>query len=109
MIKNFYPNVKLLYQNLGIVGNATKFKNYQDNIPLNLINPELSIWEGTVKLNEGSVKFREGNSWLANWGGDFFPNGKAKWFGENITVKSGYYHITVNLTEKSYHFELLNQ
>ena len=109
LIKNFYPNVKLLYQNLGIVGNATKFKNYQDNVPLNLINPELSIWEGTVKLNEGSVKFREGNSWLANWGGDSFPNGNAKWFGENITVKSGYYHITINLTEKSYHFELIHQ
>lgn len=109
LIKKFYPDVKLLYQNIGVVGVATKFNNYNDNIPLNLINPELSIWEGTVKLNEGSVKFRDGNSWLANWGGDSFPDGSAKWFGENIRVKPGYYHITINLTEKSYHFELLQQ
>lgn len=78
LIKKFFPNVKLLYQNIGVVGVATKFNNYNDNIPLNLINPELSIWEGTVKLNEGSVKFRDGNSWLANWGGDSFPDGNAK-------------------------------
>lgn len=109
LIKNFYPKVKLLYQNLGIVGDATKFKNYSENIPLKLINPELSIWEGTIKLDDGSIKFRDGNSWLANWGGNSFPTGNTKWFGENITVKSGYYHVTINLTEKSYHFELLHQ
>lgn len=109
LIKNFYPTVKLLYQNLGIVGDATKFKSYNDNVPLKLINPELSIWEGSAHLTDGSVKFRDGNSWLANWGGDSFPDGKTKWFGENIIVKSGYYHITINLTEKSYHFELLHQ
>lgn len=107
LIKKFYPNVKLLYQNIGIVGDATKFKNYNDNIPLKLTNPQLSIWEGTVKLNEGSIKFRDGNSWLANWGGDSFPSGNVKWFGENITVKAGFYHLTINLTEKSYHFELI--
>ncbi len=109
MIKQYYPEAKLLYQNIGIVGDATKYNNYNDNIPLTLINPQLSIWEGTVKLNEGSVKFRDGNSWSANWGGVDFPSGKADYYSEDITVKAGYYHLTINLTEKTYKFELINK
>ena len=109
MIKQYYPAARLLYQNIGIVGDATENKNYIENVPMTLINETQSIWEATVKLGEGSVKFRDGNSWLANWGGEKFPSGEAKWFGQNISVKPGYYRVTINLTDKTYKFELIKE
>jgi hypothetical protein len=107
LIKQYYTKARLLYQNIGIVGDATPNKNWTENIPMTLIDEQQSIWETTISLSDGAVKFRDGNSWLSNWGGESFPDGNALWFGFNIPVKRGYYKITLNLTEKTYQFELI--
>lgn len=109
LIKQYYPKARLLYQNIGIVGNATPNKNWTENIPMTLTDEQQSIWETTIMLGDGEIKFRDGNSWLANWGGETFPNGNSLWFGSNIKVKKGYYKITLNLTEKTYRIELINE
>lgn len=109
VIKQYYPKVKLLYQNIGIIGDASPNQNWTDNEPMTLIDESSSIWELKVRLNDGGLKFRDGNSWVANWGGDTFPDDSAIWFGSNIPVKKGYYKITLNLTEKKYQFELIKE
>ena len=109
MIKKYYPKGRLLYQDIGIVGNATTNKNWTENLPMTLINEQKSIWEANIKLGNGSLKFRDGNSWVANWGGETFPSGNTKWFGSDITVKKGYYKVTLNLTEKTYEFKLIQE
>jgi hypothetical protein len=104
-IKTYYPDVKLLYGNVGLVGDATQNNNWNKNIPLTLTNDLESIWEADVVLKNGSVKFREGENWYFNWGGDEFPEGSTlAHFGNNIPVKAGKYRVILNLSEKTYQF-----
>lgn len=104
LIQDYYPNVKLLYSNIGLVGDATQHNNWTQNIPLTLTNESQSIWEGDVILSDGSLKFREGENWNFNWGGDAFPSGNTYSYGDNIKIKSGSYHVILNLSEKTYKF-----
>ena len=103
-IKNYYPGVKLLYGNIGLVGDATANNNWEENIPLKLTNNLESIWEADVMLDKGFVKFRNDNNWNFNWGGDDFPVGTSLSYGNNIPVQAGKYHIIFNLSEKTYEF-----
>jgi len=102
-IKEFNPNVKLNYQNIGIVGDAINGW-LVDSTPLILTNEEFSIWEVDLSLKDGNVKFRSDNSWSQNWGGNEFPKARAKYWGNNISVREGKYHIVLNLTENTYEF-----
>lgn len=93
----------MFYTEIGLLGTATE-KGWDDTSFLKLTDPKLSIWEGDFVLKDGDVKFRCGNNWTDNWGGDTFPNGRSLYFGENIPVKSGNYHVILNLTDKTYQF-----
>ena len=103
-IQDYYPIVKLLYSDIGLVGEATEYKDWNTNIPLTLKNESESIWEGDFTLTKGSVKFREGENWNFNWGGNTFPMGNTYFYGNNIEVKPGNYHIILNLSKKTYQF-----
>ena len=109
LIKQYYPKARLLYQNIGIIGTATPNKNWDENVPMSLIDEQKSIWEVKIKLSDGSIKFRDGNSWLANWGGTTFPNGNTQWFSSDLQVKKGYYKVILNLSQKTYQFELIKE
>ncbi len=106
IIKDYYPKIRLLYSNVGIIGTA--INGYDDvgasSTPLTLTDSENSIWEIDLQLKDGTVKFRCRDSWNQNWGGITFPNGDAIYFWEDIPVKKGNYHIILNLSEKSYQF-----
>ncbi|GAB4154386.1 MAG: hypothetical protein Tsb0033_02310 [Winogradskyella sp.] len=104
LIQDYYPDVKLLYSSIGLVGDATQNNNWTNNIPLTLTNESQAIWEGDIILSDGSLKFREGENWNFNWGGDAFPSGNTYSYGDNIKVKSGNYHVILNLSEKTYEF-----
>lgn len=104
LIQEYYPNVKLLYSNIGLVGDATQNGDWAKNIQLTLTNDLETIWEGDVMLSDGSVKFREGENWNFNWGGNAFPAGNTYSYGDNIQVKSGNYHVILNLSKKTYEF-----
>jgi len=110
MIRNYYPDVKLLFKEVGIIG--TSLDGFDDvggcstlMIQTDVIN---SIWEIDLFLKEGEVKFRCRDGWSQSWGGDSIPKGEAIWNGKNILVhKKGYYHITLNINELAYNFEKL--
>jgi len=106
LIKTYYPNVKLLYQDVGIIGTA--INGYDDvgtkSTPLIQTDIENSIWELDLYLKKGTVKFRCRNSWNQNWGGTSFPKGKAEQNGTNIPVEEGNYHVIINLSENTYEF-----
>lgn len=114
-IKNHYPNVKILYQNVGIIG--TSIDGFDDigahSTPMIETQPEKSIWEITLYLKKGRVKFRCNDSWTQNWGVSFaeVPNvlfSEAVKDGADIPIEeAGTYHITLNLTDFTYSFEKL--
>ncbi len=106
LIKTYYPNVKLLYQDVGIIGTA--LNGYDDvggkSTPLIQTDLKNSIWEIDLYLKKGTVKFRCRDSWNQNWGGMSFPKGKAEPDGDNIHVEEGNYHVTLNLSANTYEF-----
>lgn len=108
-IRDYYPNVKLLYSDIGLVGDASQHSDWNTNIPLTLTNELEAIWEGDLTLTGGSVKFREGDNWNFNWGGNTFPVGSTYSYGNNIQVKPGNYHVILNLDKKTYQFVKRNE
>lgn len=104
-IKKYYPQVRLLYEEVGIIGTAIDGYVDTSSTPMALADPERSIWKTELSLTKGTVKFRTRDSWNQNWGGSEFPNGKAVFFGGDIPVTEGRYRITLNLSEKTYDFE----
>lgn len=103
-IKNAYPEVRLLYENIGIIGDGTSNQDWNNDILLGNRDEENSIWEGSVTLNGKGIKIRENKSWNANWGGVTFPKGKLEWFGPNIPTEAGSFRLLVNLSDKTYEF-----
>jgi hypothetical protein len=110
LIKSYYPEVRVIYENVGIIGTA--LQGYDDvggkSTPMQRTNVKNSIWEAELVLKEGTVKFRCNDSWLRNWGGNYseeqFPSGSATPDGDNIPVKAGKYHIKLNLSNYTYEF-----
>ncbi len=104
MLKNTVPSVQFLFDDLGIIGSALQ-TDWESSIPMELVDQSKSIWQITVELEEGVIKFRNRDSWNHNWGGNTFPRGATIFFGQDIKVKPGKYNITLNLTEDYYTFE----
>jgi len=103
LIKKYNPEVKLLFQDIGIIGVAINGYDVP-SIPMKLINEQYSIWELDITLKNGTVKFRSRDSWNKNWGGNTFPNGNTAFRGFDIPVKAGNYHVILNLFENTYQF-----
>jgi len=103
LIKEYNPEVKLLFQDIGIIGDAINGYDVP-SIPMKLINEQYSIWELDITLKNGTVKFRSRDSWNKNWGGNTFPNGNTAFRGYDIPVKAGNYHVILNLFENTYQF-----
>lgn len=114
LIKNYYPEVRVIYENVGIIG--TSLQGYDDvgarSTPMIKTDAKNSIWEAELYLKAGTVKFRCNDSWLRNWGGSFgevlFPSGSATPDGANIPVPEGKYHIQLNLSNYTYTFTKLD-
>lgn len=103
-IKDYYPGVVLLYRGMGLIGNGTELNNWDQDLDLLPTDNTKAIWEGDVNLRDGVVKFREGNDWTLNWGGRGFPEGNTVWYGDDIKVKRGRYHVIFNLNDRTYRF-----
>jgi len=111
LIKNYYPQVRILYKDVGIIG--TSINGFDDvgakSTPMIETDFDNSIWELDLYLKKGLVKFRCRDSWTTNWGGDSFPTGTGYQDGPDIEIaEEGNYHVTLNLTNKVYKFEKLN-
>jgi hypothetical protein len=114
LIKVYYPEVQVIYENVGIIGTA--LDGYDDvggrSTPLQRTDAENSIWETELYLKKGTVKFRCNDSWLRNWGGNYgeegYLSGDAMPDGDNIFVEEGTYHIKLDLSNYTYEFTKLN-
>lgn len=104
-IKKEFPTLRLMYDNVGIIGTALP-NGYEESVPMKLTDENQSIWEIDVQLSEGNIKFRTRDSWTQNWGGNSFPKGYAQSFGRDIGVKEpGFYHVELNLSDNTYEFK----
>jgi hypothetical protein len=106
-IKKYYPEVKLIYEDVGIIG--TSIDGFDDvgaiSTPMRERKQEAGVWEIDLYLKEGRVKFRCRDSWSQNWGGNAFPEGDAHSFGADIVVSEpGQYNIVLDLNEGRYFF-----
>ena len=106
-IKKYHPDVRLLFEDVGIIG--TSINGFDDvgakSTPMILVDEELSVWEITLHLKKGEIKFRCRDSWAINWGGNSFPKGKAEREGNDIYVaEAGNYRVILNLNTNSYEF-----
>ena len=88
LIKQYHPDVKLMFQDVGIIG--TSINGFDDvgakSTTMTLVDKEESIWEIEMYLKKGRVKFRCRDSWAINWGGNNFPKGKAVDHGGDIII-----------------------
>lgn len=115
LIKGYYPEVRVIYENVGIIG--TSLDGYDDvggrSTPLQRIDAENSIWEAELYLKKGTVKFRCNDSWLRNWGCNYgeesYLSGDAIPDGNNIFVEEGTYHIKLDLSNYTYEFIKLDK
>ena len=114
LIKNYNPDVRVIYENVGIIGTA--LDGYDDvggkSTPMERTDAENSIWEVELYLKKGTVKFRCNDSWLRNWGGNYgvesYLSGEATPDGNNIEVEEGTYHIKLDLSNYTYEFTKLD-
>lgn len=111
LIKAYYPEVKVTYKDVGIIGTA--INGYDDvgakSTPMKLTDTEKNIWTVNLYLKKGTVKFRCRDSWAQNWGYDYgeiaFPKGKTMQDGANISIlEAGNYTAILNLSENYYEF-----
>lgn len=103
LIEDYYPGVQLLFDDIGIIGDALD-SGWTKSIPLSRQKGQNCMWEVELTLKDGTVKFRNRNSWSQNWGGNDFPTGRNIYLGEDIRVKAGHYHIRLDLCESRYEF-----
>lgn len=114
LIKNYYPEVKVIYKDVGIIGTA--IDGFDDvgakSTPMVLTDGVQNIWEITMYLKEGRVKFRCRDSWAQNWGvrgQEEFPKGKAVHDGRDINIpEAGNYRVVLNLTDNIYEFRKID-
>ena len=71
-------------------------------ISMELIDPVKAIWKKRIRLNNGTISFRDGNSALVRWGATHNLDGTLLYTGKYIPVTEGVYDININLTELKY-------
>jgi hypothetical protein len=91
----------LNFEHIGILGSAL-ITDWEKSVPMELINKDKAIWSIRIKLQNGEIKFRNGNTWNQNWGATRSFDGNAMFFGDNIPVQQGYYEITLHIKDKKY-------
>lgn len=107
LIKNYYPEAKILFVDVGVKGTAIDgFDNVNGkSTPMKLTDVENSIWELDIYLLKGRIKFRCRDSWAVNWGADTFPKGFGWQDGPDIMIpEAGNYHIIFKPIPGEYEF-----
>jgi len=107
IIKKYNPNVKLLFQDVGIKGTAIDGFDNIGGLSTPMIQTDIDndIWEIDIYLLEGTIKFRCRDSWAINWGGNDFPKGTGIHDGSDIIIpEAGNYHIIFKPITGEYEF-----
>ena len=108
-IKTQYPDVRIIFENVGIIGTAINGFDDVGAISTPMVETDFAIYETELYLKDGLLKFRCNDSWFKNWGGDSFPDGEAIHNGNNINVdQPGLYLVRLDLNSNKYYFTRLN-
>lgn len=94
----------LNFEHIGILGSALP-SGWKKSVPMELLDKEKALWSIRIELQDGEIKFRNGNNWNQNWGATPSLDGNALFFGNNIPVKKGYYEVTLHIKDKKYTIE----
>ncbi len=90
---------------IGIIGSATRFQ-WDRDVFLFPDQDNPGSFFGTMPLEMGEAKFRQGGDWDVNWGAGDFPEGIAEPDGDNIPIpQAAVYHITFDTTTGAYFFD----
>lgn len=84
------------YATIGIIGDSTP-DGWDADQDMTKSEFDSHIWfiKG-IELNDGEMKFRAGNDWAVNWGGNTAMSGLATPDGPNVPVAGGTYDIWFN-------------
>lgn len=102
-----YPTLKILFENISIIGSATPSSDWNTDYPMAMIDKNGMQWETEIQLHEGQIKFRNDPFWIFNWGRSNNDRNKIKFNGNNISVDSGYYKVILDLDKGSIKMELI--
>jgi hypothetical protein len=104
---NFNDNTYTIESfSLGIVGSA--YNDWGASPDFMLEYDQYSdVFRGIVTLLDGEMKFRMNNDWAVNYGDDG-ADGTLDDGGANITTTAGNYIVTVDLNDKSYTLEQID-
>jgi len=95
-----------LFFDIGIIGTALG-TGWEKSVPMTCIDEAKNIWEITIYLKQGKVKFRNQDQWEISWGGNSFPSGQTNLEeGEafDIPVEEGNYRIRLYVKDERYEF-----
>jgi hypothetical protein len=96
------------YPSIAIVGSATAQGWPSDpQVDPNVLSTTDGVhyFLNNITLTNGTVKFRQNNSWTVSWGADGgFPVGTVSQAGEDLNVGEGTYSITLNKTTGAFTF-----
>lgn len=98
----------LNFERIGIIGNALP-TGWKKSVPMELINKEKAIWSIRIELQDGEIKFRNGNNWNQNWGATSSVDGNLLFFGSDIPVQKGYYEVTLYIEDKKYTIQKISE
>lgn len=104
LIKNYDSNIKLYFNEVRIIGDATPLHSWAEDIQMIPMDDKHMKWQIEIELSDGYVKFRTDNNWTFNWGTGHNNFDKLIFNGANIPVKSGNYKVFLDLTEETYKF-----
>jgi hypothetical protein len=98
---------------IGIVGSATPNGWGAPDTEM-IFNESTRVFEATVTLVDGEIKFRADDDWALSWGlfdasASKNPNQLTPNNGKNIEVSAGTYKITFNLNKVDPTFEMIKQ
>ena len=102
LIEQYDPDIKLFYNELRIVGDATPLKSWAKDIKMTPVDTDHMQWKVDIELIDGFIKFRTSDNWTFNWGIGHNREDKLIFNGPNIPVKTGHYKIFVDLSEGTY-------
>lgn len=86
---------------VGIIGSATPTGWGSDT---DMSYKGDNVFEITMTLVKGEVKFRADDGWTVNWGSGAFPSGIGTQDGANIPVPAGTWKVSFNVSTGAYSF-----
>ena len=105
-LKKDYPNLDFEINHMEIIGTATQFQDWTTALPMKQISK--NVWEITIDLTDGDIKFRTDGAWTFDWGRSEFDPNNLVFKGGDIPVKKGKYHVTINIANNTFKLIKIN-